>query len=122
MGDFCGLIERCLEDATILGTYDITGLEKISYLSLMRQLRRAVGARTWIIHLPIPLFGLLLQLWALISRQPAFTRSQLNALTAGDEFAVIDWPEIFSVTATPLAEALRITYQDPRFSAVEMPF
>jgi nucleoside-diphosphate-sugar epimerase len=122
VGDFCGLIERCLEDSTIRGTYDITGLEKISYLSLMRQLRRAVGARTWIIHLPIPLFGLLLQLWALISRQPAFTRSQLNALTAGDEFAVIDWPEIFSVTATPLAEALRITYQDPRFSAVEMPF
>jgi len=58
-------------------------------LNLMRQLRRAVAARTWIIHLPIPLFGFLLQIWALLSRQPAFTRSQLKALTAGDEFAVI---------------------------------
>lgn len=122
VGDFCGLIERCLEDSAHQGTYDITGLEKISYLSLMRQLRSAVGARTWIIHLPIPLFGFLLQLWALISRQPAFTHSQLKALTAGDEFDVIDWPAIFSVTPTPLAEALRITYQDPRFSQVEMPF
>lgn len=122
VGDFCGLIERCLEDSSIQGSYDITGLEKISYLSLMRQLRSAVGARTWIIHLPIPVFGLLLQLWALISRQPAFTRSQLKALTAGDEFAVIDWPGLFSVSPTPLAEALRITYQDPRFSALEMPF
>lgn len=122
VGDFCGLIERCLEDASIQGSYDITGLEKISYLSLIRQLRSAVGARTWIIHLPIPVFGLLLQLWALISRQPAFTRSQLKALTAGDEFAVIDWPTLFSVSPTPLAEALRITYRDPRFSALEMPF
>ena len=87
-----------------------------------RQLRRATGARTWIVHLPIPLFGVLLQLWALISRQPAFTRSQLEALTAGDEFEVIDWPAIFAVTPTPLAEALRITYQDQRFSQVEMPF
>jgi nucleoside-diphosphate-sugar epimerase len=122
VGDFCLLIQRCLENRSLCGTYDITGLEKVSYLSLMRQLRRAVGSRTWIIHLPIPLFGILLQLWALISRQPAFTPSQLKALTAGDEFSVIDWPGIFSVTPTPLAEALRITYQDPRFSQVEMPF
>ena len=122
VGDFCLLIQRCLENETLHGTYDITGLEKVSYLSLMRQLRRAVAARTWIIHLPIPLFGFLLQLWALVSRQPAFTRSQLNALTAGDEFEVIDWPGIFSVAPTPLADALRITYQDPRFSRVEMPF
>lgn len=122
VGDFCMLIQRCLEDPSLHGTYDITGLEKVSYLSLMRQLRRSVQARTWIIHLPIPLFGLLLQLWALISRQPAFTRSQLKALTAGDEFELIDWPGIFSVTPTPLAEALRITYQDPRYSQVEMPF
>ena len=122
VGDFCRLIECCIEDPSIQGIYDITGLEKISYLDLMRQLRKAVGAHTWIIHLPIPLFGLLLQLWALISRQPAFTRSQLKALTAGDEFEVIDWPALFAVSSTPLAEALRITYQDPRFSSVEMPY
>ena len=122
VGDFCMLIQRCLEDPALQGSFDITGLEKVSYLSLMRQLRQAVNARTWIIHLPIPLFGLLLQLWALISRQPAFTRSQLKALTAGDEFELIDWPGIFSVTPTSLAEALRVTYQDPRFSQVEMPF
>ncbi|WP_010316324.1 NAD(P)-dependent oxidoreductase [Synechococcus sp. CB0205] len=122
VGDFCMLIQRCLEDPGLQGIYDITGLEKVSYLSLMRQLRWAVNARTCIIHLPIPLFGFLLQLWALISRQPAFTRSQLKALTAGDEFEVIAWPAIFAVTPTPLAEALRITYQDPRFSQVEMPF
>jgi nucleoside-diphosphate-sugar epimerase len=122
VGDFCLLIQRCLEDHALQGTYDITGLEKVSYLSLMRQLRRAVSSRTWIIHLPISLFGFLLQVWSLISRQPAFTRSQLKALTAGDEFEVIDWPGIFSVTPTSLANALRITYQDPRYSSVEMPF
>ena len=88
----------------------------------MRQLRRSVKARTWMIHLPIPVFGFLLQCWALISRQPAFTQSQLKALTAGDEFEVIDWPNIFSVNPTPLADALRVTYQDPRYSKLEMPF
>ena len=94
----------------------------MSYISLMRQLRQTVGACPWIIHLPIPVFGWLLQLWALISRQPAFTRSQLTALTAGDEFDVIDWPGIFAVEATPLAEALRITHQDPHYANVMIPF
>lgn len=122
VGDFSMVIQRCLEDDSLVGIYDITGLERVSYLSLMRHLRRAVGARSWIIHLPIPLFGFLLQLWALISRQPAFTRSQLQSLIAGDEFELIDWPAIFSLSPTPLAEALRITFQDPRFSKVEMPF
>ncbi|QCH15006.1 NAD-dependent epimerase/dehydratase family protein [Synechococcus sp. CB0101] len=122
VGDFCQVIQSCLEQPGLSGTYDITGLEQVSYISLMRQLRQAVQARPWIIHLPIPLFGWLLQLWALISRQPAFTRSQLTALTAGDEFDVIDWPGIFSVQPTRLADALRITYQDPRYSQVVIPF
>ena len=122
VGDFCQVIQSCLEQPNLAGSYNITGLEQVSYISLMRQLRQAVGARAWIIHLPIPVFGWLLQLWALISRQPAFTRSQLTALTAGDEFDVIDWPGIFAVQATPLAEALRITYQDPRYSQVVIPF
>lgn len=121
VADFCAVIVRCLEDSSLHGCYDITGTEKVSYVSLMRQLRQAVGAHPWIVHLPIPLFGWLLQAWALLSRQPAFTRDQLEALTAGDEFDLIDWPTIFSVQATPLAEALRITYRDPRFRNVVIP-
>lgn len=122
VGDFCRVIESCLEQPDLAGTFDITGLEQVSYISLMRQLRQVTGARTWIIHLPIPLFGWLLQLWALISRQPAFTRSQLTALTAGDEFTVVDWPGFFAVQPTTLADALRITHQDPRYSQVVIPF
>ena len=38
------------------------------------------------------------------------------------EFQVSDWPEIFSVTTTPLKDPLRITYEDSRFSKVEMSF
>lgn len=122
VADFCQLIERCLVDPALQGIYDITGMERVSYNNLMRQLRSSVGAHTWFIHLPIPLFSFLLRLWAWLSRQPAFTTSQLKALTAGDEFEVIDWPGIFHVSATPLAEALRITHQDQRFAHLEMPF
>jgi nucleoside-diphosphate-sugar epimerase len=121
VGDFCMLIQRCLENESISGTYNITGLEKISYVSLMRQLRRAVGARTLIIHIPITIFGILLQLWALLSHQPAFTRSQLEALTAGDEFEVINWPAIFDILPTPLEKALRNSFTDPKYSHIVLP-
>ena len=120
--DFCGVIVSCLEHPELGGAYDITGRERISYLALMRELRSAVGSRSWIIHLPIPVFGVLLQLWALISRQPAFTRSQLKALTAGDEFEVIEWPEIFGVDVTPLAKALRMAYHNSSQGIIEIPF
>ncbi len=116
------MIISCLEQDGIRGSYDITGLERISYISLMRQLRRAVGAHPWFVHLPIPIFALLLQLWAVISQQPAFTRSQLHALTAGDEFEVINWPGIFKVNPTPLNDALRIAYADSEFARIEIPF
>ncbi len=120
--DFCRVIVRCLENPTLTGRHDITGTERVSYLSLMRQLKQVVGARTWIIHLPIPLFAALLRIWALISRQPAFTADQLKALTAGDTFELTDWPQRFAVTPTPLAEALRITHRDPRFATILIPF
>ena len=122
VADFCQHIECCLGNPGLTGVYDITGMEQVSYISLMRQLRVSVGSRTRFIHLPIPLFSFLLRLWALLSRAPAFTTSQLQALTAGDEFDVIDWPGIFAVSATPLSQALRICYQDPRYSQLEMPF
>jgi len=120
--DFCNVIASCLENPQLAGAYDITGMERISYHALMRELRSAVGSSSWIIHLPIPLFAVLLQLWALISRQPAFTRSQLKALTAGDEFEVINWPEIFGVEATPLTTALRVAYQSGKFTTIEVHF
>ena len=41
------------------------------------------------INLPIPLFGFLLKVWAFFAMRPAFTVSQLEALTAGDKFEVI---------------------------------
>ncbi|MFN5220454.1 MAG: NAD-dependent epimerase/dehydratase family protein [Cyanobacteriota bacterium] len=122
VGDFCRVIQSCLEQPSLQGRYDITGIERIRYIDLMRSLRSAVGSSTVMLSLPIPVFAFLLRLWAWIKRKPAFTTDQLKALTAGDEFELIDWPGIFGVRPTPLAEALKITYRDPRFSDVVIPF
>ena len=120
--DFCAIIKSCIDDNSIKGTYNITGLEKIKYLDLMRILRKVKSAWTMFIFLPIPIFNFLLKFWAFLTNKPAFTSSQLEALTAGDQFEVIDWPKIFNVRPTKLEDALKITHNHPKYSKIKIPF
>jgi hypothetical protein len=64
----------------------------------------------------------LLKLNALFDKDPAFTVKQLEALVTPDIFDVIDWPRIFQVPATPLEEALKITFCDAVYSQVVLDF
>ena len=119
--DFCRIIEGCLAQRTT-GTYNITGREPVSYIGLIRAIRRAMQAKTVLLHIPYRLFDALLWLYAKVDRDPPFTRAQLKALATPDRFEVIDWPAIFNVTATPLAAALDQTFNDPRYSGVTLEF
>lgn len=121
-GDFCAIIMACLERRVAGEAYNISGLETLDYIDLIRRLRDAVGLRTPIVRVPYGLFKAMLQAYALVDRDPPFTVKQLEALATPDLFEVIDWPAIFGVPATPLDQALRETYQDPRFSQVVLEF
>ena len=88
----------------------------------MRKLRKVKSAWTVFIFLPIPTFNFLLKFWAFLTNKPVFTTSQLEALTAGDEFEVIDWPRIFNIKPTKLHDALMITHKHSKYSKIKMPF
>ena len=47
---------------------------------------------------------------------------QLQALVIPETFEVIDWPGIFGVKATPLREALDLTFNHPVYSKVTLTF
>lgn len=121
-GDFCSIIVSCIESRTSGSVYNITGLEKIDYIDIIRQIKRAVGAKAIILKIPYGLFYVLLKIWALFDKNPPFTASQLKALIAPDEFEVIDWPSIFCVTPTPFSRAIDQTFNDPTYSKVLMEF
>jgi len=122
VGDFCQIIQSCIIDQGIIGEFDITGLQQITYIKLMKSIRSTSKNNPIFINLPIPVFSFLLKVWAIISRKPAFTVSQLEALTAGDKFEVINWPKIFSVKPTDIDEAIKITYCNKIFSNINLPF
>lgn len=121
VGDFCNIIAACLERRTT-GVYDITGLERVDYIDLIRRVHAAVGARAPIVNIPYGLFHLLLRAYAVFDKDPPFTTKQLAALTTPDVFEVIDWPGLFGVAATPLETALNETFRDPRYSNIALAY
>lgn len=120
-GDFCNIIISCIETRKT-GRFNISGQERIDYIDIIREIKHVTRARTIIMRIPYSLFYFLLWAWAIFDRDPPFTTQQLAALVAPDEFEVIDWPKIFSVTPTPFAEAIHTTYNDPVYSSVVLEF
>lgn len=121
-GDFCDIIISCIVNRRPHGIYNISGHEKIDYIDMIRKIRETVSSTTPIVKIPYSLFYSLLWLWAVFDRNPPFTTQQLAALTAQDEFEVIDWPSLFNVRCTPFREALKETFHHPRYSQIILEF
>ncbi|MGC1301848.1 MAG: NAD(P)-dependent oxidoreductase [Caulobacteraceae bacterium] len=120
-GDFASIITACLQ-SRIEGAYNISGLESVDYIDMIRTLKQVTGAHAPIVKIPYGLFHVLLSTYALVNRDPPFTTAQLKALATPDVFEVIDWPGLFGVRPTPLREAFERTYRDPRFADVTLEF
>ncbi len=122
VGDFCNIIISCIERRIPNGIFNISGHEKVDYIDIIREIKRATDAKALIMKIPYSLFYTLLWLWGLFDSNPPFTTQQLAALVAKDEFEVIDWPGIFGVRSTPFAEAVQETFCHPTYSRVVLEF
>ena len=122
VGDFCNIIISCIEKALPGQTFNISGQETIDYIDLIKAVKAATKLHTPVVRIPYGLFWLLLKTYALADKNPPFTTTQLEALVIPEVFEVIDWPKIFGVRATPLAEAFQQTFQDPTYSDIVLEF
>jgi nucleoside-diphosphate-sugar epimerase len=114
--DFCRVILWCIEHQPIGAVYDLIGRERIDYVDIIRAIRNAKQLRTPIVHIPYGMFKLLLQIYALFSDKPPFTASQLEALTAGDDFSGVDIEQTFGFKPTPFSRAIQETFAHPLYS------
>ncbi len=121
-GDFSAIIVSCLQSRITGRVFNITGLEKIDYIDIIRGIKQVTGAQAAILCIPTALFAFLLRVWALFDKNPPFTADQLHALVAHDEFEVIDWPQQFGVTPTPFMHALQQTFNHPTYSRIVLEF
>lgn len=121
VGDLVSIIIAAIEQRKT-GTFDISGLEHITYGDLIAMIHQIVKPRARIIHIPYTMFWALLWLYARVDDNPPFTTHQLEALVIPETFPVIDWPAEFGVMPTPLRRALTETYLDPEFSKITLSF
>lgn len=122
VGDFCEIIISCIASDRRAGVFNISGLERIDYIDIIRSIRRATQARSAIVKIPYAFFHGLLWAWARFDSNPPFTTQQLEALVANDEFEVIDWPTLFGVRPTPFSEAIEQTFRDPLYGRIDLEF
>lgn len=120
--DFCNIIVACLAKKPANEVFNITGLEQVDYVDIIKSIKRALRSKTLILHIPYFLFWLLLKIYAVFDSDPPFTAEQLKALVARDEFEVIPWGDIFGVTPTPFARAIEQTYGDNQYSHIILKF
>lgn len=116
--DFCQMIIHCLKNRPNNTIYNVVGNEQVNYVDIIRTIKQVKKLRTLIIHIPYWLFYGLLKIYAVFSRKPPFTASQLQALTAGDHFTGVNTEEVFGVTQTPFTDAIRETFCDKNYSKV----
>lgn len=121
-GDFCNVIISCIEHRTRDGIYNISGHEKIDYIDIIREIKRATASNTAILKIPYSLFYSLIWVWSLFDKNPPFTTQQLSALSAKDEFEIIDWPGIFGVSYTKFSDAVDETFNDPSYGKIVLEF
>lgn len=121
-GDFCNVIINCIDNRDHNGIYNISGHEKVDYIDIIREIKKATRLKTPIVKIPYHLFYALIWVWGQFDKNPPFTTQQLAALSAKDEFEVIDWPTIFNVPFTPFAKAIDETFNDPNYSKFVLEF
>jgi nucleoside-diphosphate-sugar epimerase len=111
IGDFCDIVIACINEQPDGETFDISGLEQITFIDMIRTIKQVANERTPIVKIPYPLFWLLLRLVGMVWRKAPFTTSQLEALVIPETFPVFDWPGRFDVRQTPFEEAARATFR-----------
>jgi nucleoside-diphosphate-sugar epimerase len=116
--DFCRALAWAIDNRPDGQVYDVVGAHRIDYVDIIRTIKKVKGLRTAIVHIPFGLFRGLLRLYSVFSSRPPFTADQLEALVAGDDFKGVDTEAVFGFRQTPLEQALRESYCDPRYSHI----
>lgn len=116
--DFCRVLIRCAELRPEGRAFDIVGEEDVTYIDIIRAIKKAKGLHTLIWKIPVPLFRFLMQAYGVFSANPPFVPDQLQALMAGDYFSGDSMEQEFGIKPTPFAEAIQETFTHPVYSKV----
>jgi len=71
--DFCNIIIDCIQTRKE-GIYDITGIEKVYYVDIIKAIKKYTKSKTLILNIPYWLFYTLLYIWGFCTRSAFYRR------------------------------------------------
>ena len=116
--DFCKIITAAMQKKSTNAIYEIVGQEQVTYIDIIKSIKKAKSLNTMLVRIPYRIFYWLLKCYALINAKPPFTADQLTALTAGDYFTGINPKVVFGVSMTTLDDAIQETFTHPVYSKI----
>ena len=116
--DFVRVLIWCAENRPMGKIYNIVGKEEVTYIQIIRAIKKAKKLRTLIIKIPVSFFKFLMNFYGIFCKNPPFVADQLDALMAGDYFTGDDLESTFKIKPTPFAEAINQTFTHPVYSKV----
>ncbi|WP_200821124.1 NAD(P)-dependent oxidoreductase [Oceanicoccus sp. KOV_DT_Chl] len=70
VGDFCDIIVSSMEKRISNKTYDITGREKLTYIDIIKTIKKTIKSRTILLPIPYRLFDILLRIYGIFDKSP----------------------------------------------------
>lgn len=116
--DMANVVIAAMEQQPDGGHFNIIGREDVTYIDIIKKIKKTKGYHTIVLTIPYGLFKFLMDAYAVIFKNPPFTSQQLEALTAGDYFESDPWWDIFQVQSTPFEDALKETFGHNEFSEI----
>ncbi|MEO8499802.1 MAG: NAD-dependent epimerase/dehydratase family protein [Vicinamibacteria bacterium] len=110
VADLCSVIERVLDIEPEGSALNIIGHDRIPFIDLLRKIRQVRRLKCLLLPTPMVIFRAALGVQRLFLRRQLFTTQQLEALTAGDDFPVENWSEVFSVSVRSFASTAEEVY------------
>lgn len=116
--DMARVVISAMEKQPQNQAYNIIGREDITYVDIIKRIKKVKKLHTVVLNLPYWFFKFLMNAYAVVSKNPPFTSDQLDALSAGDYFKSDPWWDIFEVPSTPFEEALLETFGHNEYSNI----
>ncbi len=102
VGDVIEAAARCLDERTATRQeYALGGPEVLTYEEIVRRVLKALGARRWTVHVPVPLLRPVVKLMEVALPNPPVTISLLDMLNVDNTIPDNALTQVFDITPRP---------------------
>ncbi len=115
--DFCKILLWAADTQPIGANFDVVGSEEMTYIEIIQKIKTVFALKTPIVHLPLPIFRFLFNLYLKFDKKSLLMPQQLDTLISSSIYSGEPW-KTFGFSPTQFDIALNETYNHPLYSNI----